>query len=98
MLIHLPNLRIKDCIFIDSDKFIVTNSLDENIINFNYAHQGPDGEKDYPHSFILSDLDNDDIEDLRNEFDENNDYVRIVKPDTNLDSDNDDFDLRYNIC
>ena len=97
LLIHLPNLRIKDCIFIDSDKFIVTNSLDDNIINFEYAHIGPEGEKDYPHSFILSDLDDDDIENLRNEFDENNDYIRIVKPDINLESDDDfDFDLRFN--
>ena len=94
LLIHLPKLRIKECIFIESNKFIVTNCLDENNLSVEYAHKGPNGETDYPHSFILSHLDDEDIEEMRNEFDENNDYIRIVRPNGEDDSD-DDQDLRY---
>ena len=78
LLIHLPKLRIKECILIESDKFYITNCLDENNLSIDYAVKGPNNENDYPHSFVIAQLDEDEIEEMRNEFDENNDYIRIV--------------------
>ena len=89
LLIHLPKLRIKECILIESDKFYVTNCLDENNLSIEYAVKGPNDENDYPHSFVIAQLDEDEIEEMRKEFDENNDYIRIV----NSLNDSDEEDL-----
>ena len=89
LLIHLPKLRIKECIFTESEKFYVTNCLDENNLSIEFAYKGPNGENDYPHNFVIAQLDEDEIEEMRNEFDENNDYIRIVSPIITSDSDSD---------
>lgn len=95
LLIHMPKLRIKECIFTNSNKFMATNCLDENNFSFEYADTGPNNENDYPHSFILSNLDDEEIEEMRNEFDENKDYIRIVSPHNENDDSDDDTELRY---
>ena len=93
LLINLPKLRIKECILTESDKFYVTNCLDENNLSIEYAHKGPNGENDYPHSFVIAQLDEDEIEVMRKEFDINNDFIRIVNSINNESDSESDIDF-----